>query len=65
MRKEIPKKCPLLNGCFEYVDKDTFEILCDNDGWITCIRAKYLAKRMGFLKKPREWIKELDEDKDK
>lgn len=61
--KDIPYECPLIDGCIEHVSEETFENVCDCAEWIICERAKDLAKRMGFLKKPREWAKESEEEK--
>ena len=62
MSKKIPDKCPLINSCVAYIDVDTFDILCDSEAWIGCDRARDLAKRLGFLKKPREWAKEVKKE---
>jgi len=40
--------------------EEEFDAMCDCEGWIVCDKAKNLARRMGLLKKAREWA-EKDE----
>lgn len=62
MSEKIPNKCPLINRCVEYMSEGAFESVCFTESWVDCPLAQTIARRMGYVKLPREWIKELGID---
>ena len=51
----IPLVCPRIKECEDYIEEGVFKGFCCTKNWATCYQNEELAKKLGLLKKPRDW----------
>jgi len=53
--------CKKISTCEDYVSEKEFLHFCYSQDWIYCPHCEKLAKDLGYLKQPRDWLKERKE----